>query len=67
MRIFIYIFSEVSEMSSRLLTGGECPQGVLDVVEGAIGYLALSVGYTSIEYAALRVLSNLFFSCKCSF
>lgn len=52
----------VSEMSSRLLTGGECPQGVLDVVEGAIGYLALSVGYTSIEYAALRVLSNIFFS-----
>nr|CAX75110.1 Tbnl protein [Schistosoma japonicum] len=49
-------------MSSRLLTGGECPQGVLDVVEGAIGYLALSVGYTAIEYAALRVLSNLFFS-----
>ncbi|CAH8643576.1 unnamed protein product [Heterobilharzia americana] len=52
----------IFKMSSRLLTGGECPQGVLDVIEGAIGYLALSVGYTAIEYAALRVLSNLFFS-----
>ncbi|CAL8087725.1 unnamed protein product [Calicophoron daubneyi] len=49
-------------MANRLLTGGECPQGILDVVEGAIGYLALSNGFAAIEYAALRILSNLFLS-----
>ncbi|TPP60070.1 Transcription initiation factor TFIID subunit 8 [Fasciola gigantica] len=47
-------------MSNRLLTGGECPQGVLDVIEGAVGYLALSNGFAAIEYAALRILSNMF-------
>ncbi|TGZ63392.1 hypothetical protein CRM22_006935 [Opisthorchis felineus] len=49
-------------MTNRLLTGGECPQGVLDVIEGAIGYLALSNGFAAIEYAALRILSNIFLS-----
>ncbi|VDP83470.1 unnamed protein product [Echinostoma caproni] len=49
-------------MANRLLTGGECPQGVLDVIEGAIGYLALSNGFAAIEYAALRILSNMFLS-----
>ncbi|KAA0188230.1 Transcription initiation factor TFIID subunit 8 [Fasciolopsis buskii] len=49
-------------MANRLLTGGECPQGVLDVIEGAVGYLALSNGFSAIEYAALRILSNMFLS-----
>ncbi|KAA3676663.1 transcription initiation factor TFIID subunit 8 [Paragonimus westermani] len=49
-------------MANRLLTGGECPQGVLDVIEGAIGYLALSNGFSAIEYAALRILSNMILS-----
>lgn len=51
-------------MNTRLLTGGEYPQGILDVIEGVIGYLGLSVGYSSIEYAALRIISNIYFACK---